>query len=114
MTALARTAPRSELERDPTFAAEAIEGLRSTPKRLSPKYFYDNIGSRLFERIATLPEYYLTRSELGILRENAASITALLPANAALVEFGSGASTKVRILIDAARQVGAYVPVDIS
>jgi dimethylhistidine N-methyltransferase len=112
--ALARTVPRIEPAVDSPFAADVIEGLTSTPKRLPPKYFYDNIGSRLFERITTLPEYYPTRTELQILRDNAPSIAALLPANCVLVEFGSGASTKVRILIDAAPHVAAYVPVDIS
>ena len=114
MTALAKVAPRVELETESSFAADVIAGLTSTPKRLPPKYFYDSIGSHLFERITTLPEYYPTRSELQILRENAASIAALLPAGGALVEFGSGASTKVRILMDAAPHVAAYVPVDIS
>ena len=112
--ALARTAPRIVPAVNSPFAADVIEGLTSTPKRLPPKYFYDSIGSRLFERITTLPEYYPTRTELQILRENAPSIAALLPAGCALVEFGSGASTKVRILIDAAPRVAAYVPVDIS
>jgi L-histidine Nalpha-methyltransferase len=112
--AIARTAPRSETAVDSPFATDVIEGLTATPKRLPPKYFYDTIGSRLFERIAALPEYYPTRTELQILRDNAPSIAALLPAGCALVEFGSGSSTKVRILIDAARRVAVYVPVDIS
>jgi dimethylhistidine N-methyltransferase len=114
MIALARTAARTASAIDSPFAVDVLEGLTSTPKRLPPKYFYDNIGSRLFERITTLPEYYPTRTELQILRQNAPSIAALLPAGCALVEFGSGASTKVRILIDAAPHVAAYVPVDIS
>jgi dimethylhistidine N-methyltransferase len=113
MIALAKTAARTAPVDSP-FAVDVLEGLTSTPKRLPPKYFYDNIGSRLFERIAALPEYYPTRTELQILRANAPSIAALLPAGCALVEFGSGASTKVRILIDAARHVAVYVPVDIS
>ena len=114
MAALAKPVPGIARESESSFAADVIEGLSSTPKRLSPKYFYDSIGSRLFERITTLPEYYPTRSELHILRKNAPSIAALLPPGAALVEFGSGASTKVRILMDVAPHVAAYVPVDIS
>lgn len=95
------------------FARDAIEGLSAQPKRLSPKYFYDATGSALFERITLLPEYYPTRTELGILRHRAAEICALVPAGAALVEFGAGATTKVRTLLRSCH-VGAYVPVDIS
>jgi dimethylhistidine N-methyltransferase len=96
------------------FAADAIAGLTGTAKRLPPKYFYDAAGSELFERITALPEYYPTRCELGILREHAAGIAALIPDGAALIEFGSGASVKTRILLAAAKRLAAYVPVDIS
>jgi dimethylhistidine N-methyltransferase len=96
------------------MAADVLEGLRATPKRLPPKYFYDATGSRLFEQITKAPEYYLTRCELGILRENAAAIAKLIPPGACLVEFGSGSSVKVRILLQAAAQIAAYVPVDIA
>ena len=97
-----------------TFAADAIAGLTASPKRLPPKYFYDSVGSELFERITGLPEYYPTRSELAILHERATDIAALMPKGAALIEFGSGASTKTRIVLDAAKHIAAYVPVDIS
>jgi dimethylhistidine N-methyltransferase len=96
------------------FAADVLAGLTATPKRLPPKYFYDSVGSALFERITTLPEYYPTRSEIGILTKHAADIAALIPADAALIEFGSGSSTKTRILLSAAATLEAYVPVDIS
>ena len=96
------------------FAADAIAGLTAMPKRLPPKYFYDVAGSELFERITTLPEYYPTRCELGILRDHAADIAALIPQGAALIEFGSGASVKTRIVLGAAKGLAAYVPVDIS
>ncbi|MBX9841733.1 MAG: L-histidine N(alpha)-methyltransferase [Xanthobacteraceae bacterium] len=96
------------------FAADVITGLSATPKRLSPKYFYDRAGSELFERITALPEYYPTRTEIGILTERAQDIARLLPAGAALVEFGSGASTKTRIVLHEAKSLAAYVPVDIS
>jgi dimethylhistidine N-methyltransferase len=109
--ALAGT-PRSD-ETTPAFASDAIAGLTRHPKQLSPKYFYDVNGSELFEQITQLPEYYPTRTELGILRDRAAVIAAIIPHNAALVEFGAGATTKVRLLLSAC-EFAAYVPVDIS
>jgi dimethylhistidine N-methyltransferase len=105
--------PRSD-DRFSSFARDVIEGLTARPKRLSPKYFYDEAGSRLFEEITTLPEYYPTRSELAILRRHAADMARLLPAETALIEFGSGSSKKVRLMLDAAPAIAAYVPVDIS
>jgi L-histidine Nalpha-methyltransferase len=96
------------------FAADVIAGLSARPKTLPPKYFYDTPGSALFERITQLPEYYLTRSEIGILRKHAPAIASMFPAGYALIEFGSGSSRKARILLAAAASVGAYVPVDIS
>jgi L-histidine Nalpha-methyltransferase len=96
------------------FAHDVMVGLSARPKRLSPKYFYDDAGARLFEQITTLPEYYPTRCELAILRDNAAAISGHIAEGAALVEFGSGSTRKARILLDAARAVVAYVPVDIS
>ena len=95
------------------FAGDVIDNLSQHPKRLSPKYFYDATGSELFEQITLLPEYYPTRTELGILRDRAAEIAAIIPAGAALVEFGAGATTKVRLLLGQCA-FGAYVPVDIS
>jgi dimethylhistidine N-methyltransferase len=91
-----------------------IAGLSARPKQLPPKYFYDEIGSLLFEAITEQPEYYPTRCELSILREHAGEIARLLPERTALVEFGSGSSRKARIVLDAAPTVAAYVPVDIS
>jgi dimethylhistidine N-methyltransferase len=104
---------RSE-HRDPAFARDVIAGLTARPKRLPPKYFYDQTGARLFEEITALPEYYPTRTELAILRAHAAEMASLLPPETALIEFGSGSSRKARLLIDAAATVAAYVPVDIS
>jgi dimethylhistidine N-methyltransferase len=100
-------------ERTSAFAREAIDDLSQQPKRLSPKYFYDAAGSELFEQITVLPEYYPTRTELGILRDRAGEIPAIIPKGAALVEFGAGATTKVRLLLNQCA-FGAYVPVDIS
>jgi dimethylhistidine N-methyltransferase len=96
------------------FAADAIEGLSASPKRLPSKYFYDERGSALFEAICDLPEYYPTRTETALLAKAAPQIAAYISENAALIEFGSGASTKTRLLLDAAPQVGVYIPMDIS
>ncbi|MCC6890479.1 MAG: L-histidine N(alpha)-methyltransferase [Hyphomicrobiales bacterium] len=96
------------------FARDVLVGLSSRPKRLSPKYFYDERGARLFEAITCLPEYYPTRCELAILARHAPAMAELMPAGAVLIEFGSGSSRKVRRLLDAAPAIAAYVPVDIS
>jgi dimethylhistidine N-methyltransferase len=100
-------------EQTTAFAGDVIDDLSQHPKRLSPKYFYDATGSELFEQITLLPEYYPTRTELGILRDRAGEIAAIIPEGAALVEFGAGATTKVRLLLGQCA-FGAYVPVDIS
>ena len=100
-------------EQTSAFARDVIDDLSQHPKRLSPKYFYDAAGSELFEQITRLPEYYPTRTELSILRDRGGEIAAILPKGAALVEFGAGATTKVRLLLDECA-LGAYVPVDIS
>src|ERR1700681_1760549 len=100
-------------EQTSAFARDVIEDLSQHPKRLSPKYFYDAAGSELFEQITLLPEYYPTRTELAILRDRSRAISAIIPAGAALVEFGAGATTKVRLLLNEC-SLGAYVPVDIS
>lgn len=98
---------------DPTFARDVVTGLSRPSKQLPPKYFYDEAGSHLFEQITLLPEYYPTRTELKILRERGADIASIVPQGAALVEFGAGATTKVRLLLQHCA-FGAYVPVDIS
>ncbi len=95
------------------FARDVIDNLSQAPKRLSPKYFYDSVGSELFEEITRLPEYYPTRTELTILRDRARAISAFIPDDAALIEFGAGATTKVRLLLNECT-ISAYVPVDIS
>ena len=97
-----------------SFASDVIAGLTARPKWLSPKYFYDETGAQLFEQITALPEYYLTRCELEILSEHAGDIARFFPAPSALIEFGSGSSKKMRILLAAAPTIAAYVPVDIS
>ena len=87
-------------EQTSAFARDVIDDLSQHPKRLSPKYFYDAAGSELFEQITLLPEYYPTRTELSILRDRGRAISAIIPKGAALVEFGAGATTKVRLLLN--------------
>jgi L-histidine Nalpha-methyltransferase len=112
--ALRRPVEADAAEADSSFARDVIAGLTARPKRLSPKYFYDQAGAQLFEDITALPEYYLTRCELEILRERAGEMARFFPAGSALIEFGSGSSKKVRILLEAAPTIAAYIPVDIS
>jgi uncharacterized SAM-dependent methyltransferase len=95
------------------FAREVREGLGARPKRLSPKWFYDELGSRLFEAICALPEYYPTRTELSLFDAHAAEMAAAAGPDRVLVELGSGAGEKVRRLMAALRP-SAYVAVDIS
>jgi L-histidine Nalpha-methyltransferase len=90
-------------------ATEVWEGLNREPKEVSPKFFYDRRGSLLFEEITRLPEYYLTRTERGLLRAVAPTLVA-----ATLVELGAGSADKTRILLDAMPDLRAYVPVDVS
>ncbi|KST58899.1 dimethylhistidine N-methyltransferase [Methylobacterium sp. GXS13] len=96
------------------FLADVRDGLSKTQKALSPKYFYDSAGSDLFEAITRLPEYYPTRTEVGILDRSGPEMAALLPARAALVEFGSGSTIKLRRLLRHLDKLAAYVPVDVS
>lgn len=96
------------------FRAELVAGLSRPEKSVSPKWFYDAAGSDLFEDITRLPEYYPTRQEAGLLRVMAPGLTEHFGDDAVLVEFGSGASEKTRILLDSARTLQAYVPIDIS
>jgi L-histidine Nalpha-methyltransferase len=100
-----------------TMARDVRAGLSSEPKELAPKYFYDERGSRLFEQITELPEYYPTRAEREILAERSAGILATAGAPGTLVELGSGSAAKTRHLLSAMRDAGCldtYVPVDIS
>lgn len=98
----------------PQKIADVLAGLRATPKRLPTKYLYDAAGSKLFERICELPEYYPTRAEMAILRRYVGELAELTGPDAVLLELGSGASTKTRILIERLQNLVAYVPVDIS
>lgn len=93
---------------------EVLIGLGKRQKELSAKFFYDKRGSQLFERITELPEYYLTRTEISILDHNAAEMVELMGRNFVLIEYGSGSSRKVRILLDKMRGRATYMPIDIS
>ncbi len=95
------------------MAVEVLDGLTSSPKFISPKYFYDARGSHLFEQITELEEYYLTRTEMALFDEFLPEIAATLEGNLCVVEYGSGSSMKVRKLLESVSPV-AYVPVDIS
>jgi L-histidine N-alpha-methyltransferase len=100
-----------------TMAREVRAGLRSDPKELAPKYFYDERGSRLFEEITALPEYYPTRAERSILAARSTEILATAGEPTTLVELGSGSAAKTRHLLEAMRDAGCletYAPVDIS
>ena len=100
--------------RDSAFRRDVLEGLSASSKAVPSKYFYDEAGSALFEAICEVEEYYPTRVETALLQDIAPALSAAIPAGAALVEFGSGASVKTRLLLDAAPQLFAYAPIDIS
>src|SRR3974377_419117 len=107
------TKPRGALavkDAGPAFCDDVLAGLQAEQKRVPPKYFYDEAGSQLFQRITALAEYYLTRTETAILERHAGEIARLIPADAAMIEFGAGSSAKTRILLRAAPPVSAYVP----
>ncbi|MGI9220258.1 MAG: L-histidine N(alpha)-methyltransferase [Woeseiaceae bacterium] len=93
---------------------EIVSGLSEDEKMISPKYFYDERGSQLFDEITTLPEYYPTETEFGIMRDNIAEIVKLIGTRASLIEYGSGSSRKTRVLLEHLIDQAVYVPVDIS
>ncbi len=111
---LTESSPAAPIAENGLFLADVWNGLGASPKALPAKYFYDAAGSALFERITVLPEYYPTRTELGILDARGPQIAALLPEGAALVEFGSGSTAKLRRLLRHLPGLSAYVPVDVS
>ncbi len=96
------------------FTADVIGGLMKRPKRLASKYLYDAPGSALFDRICQLPEYYLTRTELAIMRANVIEIVQEIGPDSLIVELGSGSSMKTRLLLDHLDRPRAYMPIDIS
>lgn len=98
---------------DPAFRADVLAGLERRPRAIPARWFYDRRGSELFEAITDLPEYYPTRTEIGILERVCPEVRALVGEGRAVVEFGSGSSTKTPILLRAVAP-SAYVPIDIS
>ncbi|WP_114285287.1 L-histidine N(alpha)-methyltransferase [Candidatus Halocynthiibacter alkanivorans] len=96
------------------FARSILNGLCAPQKHIESKWLYDAIGSQLFDAITELEEYYPTRTELGILQDNVASLQEFVSAHTALVELGSGSSIKTRTLLNALPGLQSYVPVDIS
>lgn len=101
------------LPREDRSLDEILAGLSRQPKELSPKYFYDEQGCALFERICELPEYYLTRAELQLMERHVDDMAAFVGPGCELIEFGSGSGRKTRILLEALKPV-RYVPVDIA
>lgn len=97
-----------------TFRADVLRGLQAEHKELPSKYIYDEVGSQLFEQICEQDEYYLTRTELSIMQAQAQEMAALLGPRCLLIEYGSGSSTKTRLLLDALQDPAGYVPIDIS
>ena len=98
---------------DPAFRADVIEGLTRRPRAIPARWFYDHRGSELFEAITDLPEYYPTRTERALLAAKAPEIAERVGIGRAVVEFGSGSSTKTPIVLEAIKP-SAYVPIDIS
>ncbi|HEX2013180.1 MAG TPA: L-histidine N(alpha)-methyltransferase [Roseateles sp.] len=96
------------------FAHDLHQALRQRPRSISPKYFYDEAGSALFERICELPEYYPTRTELALLQRHGAEMAELIGPGAQLVEYGAGSLRKVRLLLERLAAPHSFVPVDIS
>lgn len=95
------------------FHSDVIAGLRQTPRQLSPKFFYDERGSQLFDAITRLPEYYPTRTEIDLLQRHGEDMADMLGNDGLLFELGSGSDTKIRVLLDAL-QPRTYAPIDIS
>lgn len=101
-------------ETDHSFRDDIVDGLASAHRRVPSKHLYDQRGAELFERICELPEYYPTRTELGIMRERLGEIAGAVGRGARVVEYGSGASTKTRMLLAELDEPAVYHPVDIS
>jgi len=96
------------------FLQEVIAGLSASPRTLPCKFFYDERGANLFQQICELPEYYVTRTEMQVLRDEGPSIAKAVGPGIELIGLGTGAGTKTRILLDHLDQPTAYIPVDIS
>jgi dimethylhistidine N-methyltransferase len=108
------TVSQSAVRPDARFLEDVLDGLGQAEKTLPAKYFYDERGSRLFDEICELEEYYPTRTETALLARHAGAIAAQVGKGVTLLELGSGSSTKVRLLLDRLDEPAAYIPVDIS
>lgn len=96
------------------FHADVVKGLSTSPKKLPPKYLYDEIGSGLFDKICEVEEYYPTRTEISILESNVERIEEFLEYPSSIIEYGSGSSHKIRSLLNTSKKIVRYVPIDIS
>jgi dimethylhistidine N-methyltransferase len=96
------------------FREEVLRGLSTSPRELPCKFFYDEAGAQLFQQICELPEYYITRTEIGILRLHGAEIARALGPQSELIGLGTGAGTKTQILLEELERPAVYVPIDIS
>ena len=105
---------RGSSRRADPFGSDVLAGLGQSPKRLPSRWLYDDYGSELFEEITRLDEYYLTRTETGILRTYAGEIAGFCGGNAVVLEYGAGAGIKTEVLIEALNNPRLYVPVDIA
>jgi dimethylhistidine N-methyltransferase len=111
----AKVRPLHDLAPSPdSFLADVRRGLRFRPKQLPCKYFYDEAGSRLFEEICELDEYYLSRADLAIVRRHAAEMAGLLRPDCLLIEYGNGSSVKTRLILEHLQEPAGYVPIDIA
>nr|WP_047167135.1 L-histidine N(alpha)-methyltransferase [Sphingomonas sp. Y57] len=108
-----RLADQGGKDADPAFRADVLNGLAQRQKAVPARWFYDRTGSELFERITSLPEYYPTRTETGLLKAHAAEVAEIVGPGRAVVEFGSGSSVKTPLLLGQ-MDAAAYVPIDIS
>lgn len=96
------------------FLGDVIAGLSANPKTLPCKYFYDELGSQLFDQICALPEYYPTRTELALMAEKAGEMALAIGPQAEILEYGCGSIEKVRVLLDSLDRPASYIAVDIS
>ncbi len=112
MSAISSLSACSDSENE--FSTAVLKTLSDSPKSIPCRFLYDSMGSELFERITQLEEYYLTRTEIALLNSISKEIADRVGAGVALVEFGSGSSTKTTILIDYLKDLAAYVPIEIS
>lgn len=111
---MSTTAKEKAISAFQPMLSEVLEGLSKSRKSLPSKYFYDKRGSELFEKICQLEEYYPTRTEISIMKQNIDEISEKIGTRVQLIELGSGSSIKTRLILDHIKNIHSYVPVDIS